>query len=1281
MLKKADNHLDSEKINLFSESTISQILDISRIGYWDWNIPTGKEISTLSIKKLFGYEEHEIPDERKAVFRLILEEDMPKAMKAFYAHVNSHGNIPFSCELRNQHKDGSIVWLLTRGNIVEWDASGNPVRMIGCTIDISDQKNEQELNDCITANLEAVLRNTKDIIASFDRDLRLITYNKAMIDFMRIFCSIEICPGMRVIEYFPESLKKLRDEIDKRALTGESFTIEYDVPSDDGAVRSYEASYSPLLKNNTVAGFTNFMRDITERKKTERAFAESEENYKTLVNNMQDAVYRCDINGNLTFASPSGAVLLGYSSVEELMGQNIAKTFYFCPEERTKFLELLNKYGKVSEYEVTLRRKDNTPVIIKTNSHFYRDSGGKIIGIEGVYHDVTEWKHAENALKESEAKYRSLINNMQDAVFKTDIDGKILFCSPVTARILGYSSEDELIGMDAVNDIYACSEDRKRIQELLINHGKITNFRTDLKRKDGSIVTVLTHSQYCYDLNGKIIGVEGIYHDVTDQIKAEDALKKNEELLKSLFDASPAGIALVVNRTIIKVNNTFCRITGYSEVELNNTSTRILYFDDEEYNRVGLTYNNITRTELGMIETRYRKKDGSEIFVLLCLSPLNHDDFESGVVATLFDITEKKLAEKELRANQGLLQSIFESSPSGITMLVNRVFTKVNTAMCHITGYTENELCGNPTRMLYFNDNDYNRVGLIYSALEKKSSEIVETRFRRKDGTEINVLISLNTINQQNVNLGVVAIVLDITQIKKTELALKKNENLMQSIFNASPAGITLLDNRKLTMANDELCKITGYTKDEIIGKNARMFYFDDEEYNRIGKLFNQIKDSGLVITEALFRKKDGSAINVLISFNALDKIDSSAGIVSTLLDITGLKKIEHEKQKLEEMLLHSQKLESMGRLAGGIAHDFNNMLTAILGNADLAKEYISESNNAYPKLEIIQNAAMSAANLTKQLLAFSRKQVIEPKFMNLNDVINNVQKMIVTLLGENIKLSIVSDNNLSQIKADPGQIEQIILNLSVNARDAMPNGGNLIIETRNTSLDEEYSKSHLNVAPGSYVMLAMSDTGIGMSKETISHCFEPFYTTKEKGKGTGLGLSTVYGIINQSGGTIEVYSETGKGTVFKLYFPIAHHFNNSNESKPENTGIIRGNETILIAEDNEFVLQFSLTVLMKAGYNVMSATTGENAISIALNYKEKIHLLITDVILPGINGKETSEKMKLIHKETKTLYNSGYTAEVIDKQGILDSGINFISKPYTAKQLLLKVREILDSM
>jgi two-component system, cell cycle sensor histidine kinase and response regulator CckA len=1521
--------MDEKSEKTVDDSIMKDILDSGRIGYWDWSISTGYEYFSPVMKKIFGYEDNEIPNQRDSISLFVFEDDLKNAMEKFDEHVKSHGEIPFSCELRNRHKNGSTVWVLTRGKVIEWDADKNPVRMVGCNIDITDQKNSVENERNLAANLQAVLGNTNDIIASYDKERRLIIFNKAYSDIYRKLFTIDVYPGLKPSDMFSGIMQKYWETVDNRALSGETFTIEYDIPFPDGDIRAYEGSLCPIVKNGAITGFTTFTRDITERKRTERALSESEENYRTLVNNIQDAVYRCDLNGNVTFTSPSAALLLGYTDVKKLIGISIADTIYYYPEERQKFLEIMKEKGRVTDYEVTLKRSDGSPVIIQTSSHFYRDTNGEIVGIEGVYHDVTaqklaeralreseenyrslvtnmqdvvyrcdldgnlvfttpsaarllgynsvddmigknfatsfyynpedrdlfleeltkngkvsnyevvlrrkdntkviittnsqyysdsrgnvigvegvyhditERKQAEDALRESEEKYRSLIENMQDAVFRADLDGNITFNSPSASRILGYQTPGDIIGMNLIKDFYLNPEVRDKIQEELKNNGKLTNFEIDLKRKDGSVVKVVTNSQYSYDANGVICGFEGIYHDITEQAKAEGAIKKseallrsifeaspagialaagrvftkvnnamcvitgyseeeligkktrivyysdeefektgmvyheleekgialtearlrhkngneinsllclsplnrnnidegvittilditnirkaeqiinkNEALLRSLFDASPAGIALVVNRTFVKVNSTFCKITGYSQEELQNSSTRILYFSEEEYDQVRFTYNTLYKNELGMVETRYRKKDGTEIFVLLCLSPLNNGDYDAGVVATFFDITEKKRAEKQLRENQILLQSIFDASPTGILLLVNRTFTKVNNAMCLITGYSEDELCGASTRILYFNDEEFEQVGDVYLDLKSKSPGIVESRFKRKDGSEINVIICLNPIDSENIDLGVVATILDITQIKKAEQALKKNETLLQSIFNASPAGITLLNNRVLTMVNNALCTITGYSKDEILGKNARMFYFDDQEYERVGRIYKQSVYSGMVITESRFRKKDGSEINVVMSFNPLDLDDFSANVVSTLLDITELKKMEHEKQKLEEMLLHSQKLESLGRLAGGIAHDFNNMLTAILGNAELMKEYVKSSNAAYSKLEIIEGAAMSAANLTKQLLIFSRKQLIEPKILNLNDVVKNIQKMIMTLLGENIQFEIVTDSDLNEIKADSGQIEQIILNLSVNARDAMSGGGKLIIETKNTTLDEEYCKSHLNIIPGAFVMLAVTDTGAGMSKDVLDHCFEPFYTTKAKGMGTGLGLSTVYGIVNQSGGTIEVYSEIGIGTVFKLYFPVVNIEVKDDNVLTDNEKVKTGNETILIAEDNEYVLKFSMVVLQRAGYNVKSAATGEIAINIALNYREKIDLLITDVILPGMNGKEISEKLKTIHPESKILYNSGYTAEVIDKQGILDEGIHFISKPFTARQLLLKIREILD--
>jgi len=690
-------------------------------------------------------------------------------------------------------------------------------------------------------------------------------------------------------------------------------------------------------------------------------------------------------------------------------------------------------------------------------------------------------------------------------------------------------------------------------------------------------------------------------------------------------------------------------------------------------------YGEITHNVVGVTQARLRHKNGSMMHALICLSPLDHGDLDAGVVTTVLDISDITLAEQTIKRNEVLLSRLFDSSPAGIALLVDRHFVKVNKSYCRITGYPEDELLGSSPRIMYFSEEDFRNAGKVYETISEKKFGIVETRHRTKNGTEIFVLIYLSPLYPEDANAGIVATVFDISDRKRAEQALKTNEARLQTIFDASPAGIALLNDRRFEKVNKAFYRITGYREDEVIGENTRLLYSDENEYARVGGFYNSVYKTGPVITETMFRTKSGKDIDIFLSFSPLDPDLNGTGVIGAFLDVTELKDMEREKSKLEEMFLHSQKMESIGRLAGGIAHDFNNMLTAILGNAELVKDHLPPSGREYAEMEIIERAATSAVNLTRQLLAFSRKQVIAPKILNLNDSIRNIKKMLLTLLGETIVLEVICDTQVGNIKADSGYIEQVIINLAVNARDAMPDGGKLVIETANVILDEAYSRSHINIVPGRFVMFAISDTGIGMTKEVADHCFEPFFTTKENGKGTGLGLATVYGIVNQCGGSIAVYSELGKGTVFKIYFPFADGEAAHSITHETSAAVLTGNEAILIVEDNEYVLKLSEHILTRAGYMVITAATGEDAIKVADDFKGEINLLITDVILPGMNGKEISGKISGRYPNIRTLFSSGYTAEVIDRQGMLETGIDFIGKPYTSQQLTAKVREILD--
>jgi two-component system cell cycle sensor histidine kinase/response regulator CckA len=409
------------------------------------------------------------------------------------------------------------------------------------------------------------------------------------------------------------------------------------------------------------------------------------------------------------------------------------------------------------------------------------------------------------------------------------------------------------------------------------------------------------------------------------------------------------------------------------------------------------------------------------------------------------------------------------------------------------------------------------------------------------------------------------------------------------------------------------------------------------------------------------------------------EETDSFA--VITVYDITEQKQTEKEIAALEEQLRQAQKMEAIGRLAGGIAHDFNNLLTPIGGYAKLAMAMLSPNHPMYSDIQEIQKAAERAATLTRQLATFTRRQPLNPQVVNLNDILLNLDKMLRRLIGEHIKLVTLPAATLGFIKVDPSQFEQVLVNLAVNARDAMPDGGKLILETSNVTLDKYDALKHTGLIPGDYILLAVSDTGIGMTKEVKAHLFEPFFTTKEKGKGTGLGLSTCYGIIQQSGGYIWAYSEQGQGTTIKIYLPRVDEAPSTQPRREKESYLPQGSETVLLVEDEPLVRKFAYRVLHEQGYTVLEAVNGDDALRVAQEYAgEEIHLLLTDVVMPQMGGKELADQLKLLRSNIKVLFTSGYTDNAIVHQGVMNPGFAFLEKPFSPADLVYKVREVLDS-
>ena len=514
------------------------------------------------------------------------------------------------------------------------------------------------------------------------------------------------------------------------------------------------------------------------------------------------------------------------------------------------------------------------------------------------------------------------------------------------------------------------------------------------------------------------------------------------------------------------------------------------------------------------------------------------------------------------------------------------------------------------------------------------------------------------------------------TQVRQAEAKYRLIfENAVEGIFQATP------DQHLLTV-NPSMARILGYSSPQelIADFNAtgRRLWTQPETTEAIA---NALESTGVVEGLAVEAyRKNGESIWLSLNLRLVkDEHGATVYHEGTIEDVTARTEAESHRKELEQQLRQSQKMEAIGQLAGGVAHDFNNLLTAINGYSSLALQRAEPDERLHSYLEEIKKAGERAANLTRQLLAFGRKQMLKPVPLNLNDVVSEMSKMLRRLIGEDIFFEARFDSELKQIRADPGQIEQVLVNLVVNSRDAMPQGGTLKIETANFAIDHEFASRHLGLSTGNYVVLTVSDNGCGMDEKTKARIFEPFFTTKEKGRGTGLGLSTVYGIVTQSGGNIWVYSEPGEGTVFKVFLPQFQPENEAPVKAPVDMVVPRGSETILLVEDEDVVRGLARQILEQAGYNVLDARGGEEAIRLCRERRGPIDLLLTDVVMPETSGKEVAERLTRLRPMTRVLYMSGYTDDAIVHHGVLDSDVEFIQKPFTPVALARKVREVLD--
>jgi len=1020
--------------------------------------------------------------------------------------------------------------------------------------------------------------------------------------------------------------------------------------------------------------------DQEVHEKAQAALQESEEKYRELVEWANSIMLRWKPDGSISFINDYGARFFGYGR-EELIGQPVVGTI--VPPTDTSGRDLAEMIRDITAHPERYLsnqnenvRKNGSRVWVSWTNRPIFDEEGRFVEMFAVGNDITDRKRAEDALRETNALHTQFMRH-------SPIYAYIKSVTPTESRVLQASENfQDMVGLRGQDMV------GKTMDELFP-----PEFAKKITADDWAVVLrgkLLRHEE---ELNGRsyttmkfpiVLGnrtlVAGYTIDVTDRKRAEDGLRRAHERLRQFVDANILGVIIATPEGgILEANDYYIRLLGYTREEFFSTKVDWRSLTPPEW----LPADEKAIRELreygrcAPYEKEYLRRDGTRVPVLLVDTMLPGP--EEQIAAFVLDLSERKRVEEEYR-------TLFRQMLDGFAVHeiicdeaghpVDYRYLKVNPAFERMTGLKAEDVLGRtvlevlPATEKYWIET-YGNVALTGEpVLFENYAEELDKHFR---------VTAFQPAPGQ-----FACIFADVTARKKAEIALRESEARFRSYFDLPLHGIAITSPGKgWIQVNERVCSMLGYSREELLHMTwAEVTHPDDlaadaEQFERI-----LAGETDQYRMEKRFIRKDGTAIWIDLAAGCVRKSDGSVDyFVALLEDISDRKEAEAEKDRLEAQLQQSQKMESVGRLAGGVAHDFNNMLGVILGFADMALMRVNPADPIHEDLEEIRKAAERSADLTSQLLAFARRQTVAPRLLDLNETVGGSLKMLQRLIGENVSLAWAPGPSLWPVRMDPSQISQILANLCVNAKDAITDTGTLRIETENCRITPGHRSDRVEIPCGEYVLLSVGDDGCGMDQETLDRIFEPFFTTKEFGRGTGLGLATIYGIVRQNNGFIDVQSVVGKGTRFLIYLP---RYAGADESSAVNgspdSARRRGDETILLVEDEGAFLKLTKTILEEQGYTVLAAGTPGEAIRLAREHAGEIHLLLTDVVMPEMNGRDLAKNILSLYPSLKRLYMSGYTSDVIADHGVLDSGTHFIHKPFNAPLLTAKVREALDS-
>ncbi len=910
------------------------------------------------------------------------------------------------------------------------------------------------------------------------------------------------------------------------------------------------------------------------------------------------------------------------------------------------------------------------------------EENGNIAGIVTTCRDITEHKQAGMAIASSNKLLQTIINTAPMRIFYKNRELRYMGCNNAFAKDAGVSSPEAIIGKDDYQLAWKDQAELYRSDDLAVLESGIPRLSYDEPQTtpEGKQIWLSTSKVPLLNDSNEIIGVLGMYEDISERKKAETDKTRLLLRQRAILDNLPMMAWLKDTDSRLEMINqpyasacgrTLEACIGKTDLDLFPEEMAKGYMvDDLEVCRTGRKKQN---------EEKIVSPDGIKWHLTYKTPIYNEHGVVVGTTGIAQDISERKQAEK-------LLKDIIAKNPMSIQILDRDGITiEANPAYKSLFGAVP------PSGYSLFRDPQLLQMGIgeIFDQLRNGATvSFPDTHFNAHDSVpefpDAPVWVRALGFPLDDSSGKPEKFVLmheNITERRQAEQMLRESEEHLSSIFRSAPIGIGSVINRELKSVNSRLCEMTGYDEEELVGQNSRFLYPTLEDFEFVGReKYAQIRDHGTGTVETHWRRKDGTIIEILLSSTPVDMRDHAKGVTFTALDITERKLAEKERERLQMQLTQAQKMEAVGQLAGGVAHDFNNMLGVIIGYSELILEQGDSSQKFHAEMGEIQKAARRSADLTRQLLTFARKQTVAPKVLDLNQTVEGMLNMLRRLIGENINLIWMPRNGLWPINMDPSQIDQILANLCVNARDAITDFGKITVETENTPLSEEYCDTHAGLTPGEYVRITVSDNGNGMDQKTLAHIFEPFFTTKGVGEGTGLGLATVYGAVKQNNGFINAASEPGRGSTFTIYIPryrenvlpVARTV--AGEFIPSSTG------TILLVEDEPMILNMTTQMLVRQGYRVLGASSPLEAIRLAQENVGSIDLLMTDVIMPEMNGRDLAQHLITISPDIKHLFMSGYTASVIEPHGVLGEGMYFIQKPFNTKDLAAAVRVALES-